>query len=160
MDTAVLVSFLQESIFVILVFVAFVFYAFVKGRQSITNLLLGLYLALLLTRTFPYFDLLYDKVESVRYESFITIGVFLLFTLFSTILFTRILPREYSERKFEGFGKKLLLATLATVLVMALSYQALPVSEITNLQSPIQQLFADESRFFIWLTLPLIALLF
>jgi len=38
------------------------------------------------------------------------------------------MPREYSEGKFEGFGKKILLSLGATVLVMTFSYHALPLT--------------------------------
>lgn len=160
MDTAALISLLQESIFVILAFLAFFFYALIRGRQSITNLIFGLYLALLLTLTFPYFDQLFENLGSAHNEAFLMIGVFIFFTFLSTLLFTHIMPREYGETAFEGFGKKLLLALAGTILVVACSYYALPVAEIVNLGSPIQNLFADESRFFWWLIIPLIALMF
>ena len=84
--------------------------------------------------------------------------VFGLFTLTATILFARLMPREYGEGKFEGFWKKILLACGATVLVMAFSYHALPVTEIITPGSPIQYLFSSQSSFFWWLIAPLLLL--
>lgn len=158
MDTGALISMLHESLFVIVVFAIFLIYAFVRGRQSITNLILGLYLALLITLEFPYFDSILAQVNSPRNESFVMIGVFGLFALLATILFERLMPREYSEGTFEAAGKKLVFALAATMLVMAYSYHVLPVTEFVDPGSPIQSVFAPENRFFAWLVIPLIVL--
>lgn len=158
MDTSALISMLHESLFVIVVFVVFLVYAFVRGRQSITNLILGLYLALLITLEFPYFDTILAQVHSPRNESFVMIGVFALFAIFATILFERLMPREYSEGTFEASGKKVVFALAATMLIMAYSYHVLPVTEFVDPGSPIQTLFAPENRFFIWLVIPLVVL--
>lgn len=158
MDTNALISVLQESLFAIAVFVTFLFIAFIRGRQTITNVILGLYLALLISLKFPYYDTLLSKVDTAKNEAIAMIAVFGAFTTFATLLFTRILPREYAEGKFEGAWKKLLFALAATALVMAYSYHVLPVTELVDPGSPIQTLFAAENRFFFWLLLPLILL--
>lgn len=158
MDTAALISTLQESLFVIVVFFAFLAYAIIRGRQSIINLILGLYLALLIALTFPYFDAVLESVESARSQSMVMIAIFAIFTTLATILFTRLTGREYDEAAFDGFGKKFIYALAATVLVMAYSYHALPVTEFVDPGSPIQSLFAAEEWFFAWLIVPLIVL--
>lgn len=155
MDTSALLSTLHESLFVIVVFVAFLFYGVIRGRQAITNVILGLYLALLISLEFPYFDAILRNVADARTQSMVMIGIFAAFTVFATLLFSRLLPREYDEGKFEAFGKKFVFAIAATILVMAYSYHALPVTEFIDPGSPIQSIFAPEQGFFLWLMVPL-----
>lgn len=158
MDVSGLVSVLQESLFMVVVFVGFLTYAVTSGRQSITNLILGLYFALLISIEFPYYDTLLGGTSSVKTESIVMLIVFMVFTLGATILFARLMPREYAEKKFEGFWKKILLASAATVLVMSFSYHALPVTEIITPGGPIQYLFASSQSFFYWLIVPIVVL--
>lgn len=158
MDTAGLIITLQEYLFLILVFTSFLTYAVITGRQSITNIILGLYFALLISIEFPYYNLILDAASSEKTKSILMLIVFGLFTLGATVLFARLMPREYGEKKFEGLGKKLLLACAATVLVMSFSYHVLPVTDIITPGSPIQFLFGSEDSFFYWLVAPIIIL--
>lgn len=158
MDMAGIIGMLQESLFMVLVFACFLVYAVSAGRQSITNIILGLYFALLISLEFPYYDLILGTTSNQKTESILMLIVFGLFTLCATILFARLMPKEYSEKKFEGFWKKILLAAAATVLVMSFSYHALPVTDIITPGSPIQYLFGSEQAFFYWLIVPFIIL--
>lgn len=155
MDLTGLIAFFQESLFMVLVFFGFFAYAIGAGRQSVTNLILGLYFALLVSLEFPYYDIILGGTDNERTESILMVCVFAIFTVCATILFARLMPREYSEGKFEGFWKKILLACAATVLVMSFSYHALPVTDIITPGSPIQYLFASSSSFFYWLLVPI-----
>lgn len=158
MDTATVMGFLQESIYMIAVFGVFLFFALKKGRQTVTNIILGLYLALLISIEFPFYDVILGSASNPKSESILMLIVFGAFTFSATVLFHRILPREYDETSFEGFGRKLLLAAAGTVLVMAFSYHALPVTDLITPGSPIQYLFGSESSFFYWLLIPIIVL--
>jgi len=158
MDTASVISFLQESIYMIAVFGVFLFFALKKGRQTVTNIILGLYLALLISIEFPYYDAILGSASNAKSESVLILIVFAAFTFAATMLFHRILPREYDESTFEGFGRKLLLAAGGTVLVMAFSYHALPVTDVITPGSPIHYLFGSESSFFYWLIAPILIL--
>lgn len=158
MEVADLITILKESLFMILVFGGFLVYSIARGRQSITNVILGLYFALLISIEFPYYELLLGGTSNEKTESIIMLIVFALFTLGATFLFARLMPREYSEGKFEGFGKKLLLSLGATVLVMTFSYHALPLTDIITPGSPIQFLFASAQSFFWWLLAPIVIL--
>lgn len=160
MDTAGVLSFLHESLYMIVVFTVFLFFALNKGRQTVTNIILGLYLALLVSIQFPFYDEILGNASNAKSESILMLIVFAGFTFLATILFHRILPREYDESSFEGFGRKLLLATGGTVLVMAFSYHALPVTDLITPGSPIQSLFASADSFFYWLIAPLLILYF
>ena len=160
MDTSAIISFLQESLFVIVVFVGFLLYALVRGRQALINLIMGLYLALLISLKFPYYDFVLGRTSSARNESILMIVVFALFALFSTVLFGRLMPSEFDEGTFESFGKKIVFALSGTVLIMAFSYHALPITEFVDPGSPIQHLFSPNEWFFWWLILPLVILFF
>lgn len=158
MDIAGITGILQESLFMVLTFVCFLIYAISTGRQSITNIILGLYFALLISIEFPFYDQILGTTSNEKTESILMLIVFGLFTLCATILFSRLMPREYSEKKFEGLWKKILLSCAATVLVMSFSYHALPVTDIITPGSPIQFLFGSEGAFFYWLMAPIIVL--
>lgn len=148
---------LQESLYLIIVFSVFLFFALKMGRQMVTNIILGLYLGLLISIEFPYYDKLLTG-DSAQTESFVRLGIFAVFTFISTLMFARILPREYSEGAFEGFGKKLLLAAAGTILVMIYSYHVLPVTDFITPGSPINYLFGSEQNFFWWLMAPIVIL--
>lgn len=158
MDTVAILGFLNESLFMIIVFGVFIFLAIKKGRQTVTNVILGLYLALLISIEFPYYDAILGSASSPKSESILMLVVFIVFTALATLLFARILPREYDETSLEGFWKKFLLASAGTVLVMAYSYHALPVTELITPGSPINYLFASSQSFFYWLIAPIVVL--
>ena len=107
MDTAALATAVQEYLFLILVFVCFLVYAVSAGRQSITNIILGLYFALLISIEFPFYDVILGTTSNEKTESILMLIVFGAFTIGATVLFARLMPREYSEGKFEGFWKKM-----------------------------------------------------
>lgn len=159
MDTVSILGILQESLFMILVFSAFLIFAMIKGRQGIINMILSLYFALLISLKFPYYDLFLGKGEKGG-DAVIMIIIFAIFTIGGLFLFARLIPNDDYDSAFQQFGKKILLALAATVLVMAYSYHALPVTEIITPGSPIQSLFAAEENFFWWLIAPFFALFF
>jgi len=161
MDTATVITFLQESMYFIAVFGVFLGYVMMRGKQALINLILSLYLALLISLEFPYFSLFLSNVESQKLsDSVIKIAIFVAFTIAGALLFSRLMPPDESEPAFEGFGKKLLFALLASVLVMAYSFSALSITDIITPGSPIQALFASPDNFFWWLLMPLVALMF
>jgi len=160
MDSSTIISLANESLFAIVVFAIFLILALAKGRQALINVILGLYFALLITLKFPYFNVLTSGMESVKSQSIVMIVVFSVFAILTTILFGRLMPREWQEKVFESFGKKLAFALAGTILVMAYSYNALPITEIIDPGSPVQYLFSSEQTFFWWLMAPLVILFF
>jgi hypothetical protein len=158
MDTAILIAFVQESLFLIVTFVLFITIALSFGRQTITNIILGLYFAFLFSLQFPYYETILAKTDSIKAESGLIIAIFLFFTIISTLLFVRILPREYGEKTFEGFGKKVILALAGTVVVASFSYHAIPVTDLITPGSPVSYLFGSEKSFFWWLLAPIVVL--
>ncbi len=156
MNTGDVLLLLQEFAYLIGVFGFFITYAIVRGRQHVINLIAGLYFALLISLEFPYYDMLLGGED----DALGRVIIFGFFTVVSTILFTRLMPREYQEKKFESFPKKLLLAIAGTVLVMVYSFHVLPVTEFVTPGTPIQSIFAPANYFFWWLLAPLVILYF
>ena len=159
MDTGSLASLVHELLYLLIVFGIFTGIALARGRYAVVNIIFGLYLALLVSLEFPYFDF-FLTTDSPRNNAIVTIIIFSIFTILGIILMRRHIPGDDYENAFQHFWSKLFLAFLATSLVMAYSYQALPVTEIFTPGSPIQSLFGPEEHFFWWLILPLIALFF
>lgn len=59
------------------------------------------------------------------------------------------------ERKFESFGRKVILSLAGTVLIMIFSFNVLPVTEFLTPGTPLQLAFAPTEYFFWWLLLPI-----
>jgi hypothetical protein len=159
MDTTALASVFHESLYLILVFSVFMAIAIMKGRYAIINIIFALYLALLVSLKFPYFGF-FLNAGSPSSNAVVMIIIFSIFTVFGIMLFRRHIPGDDYESAFQHFWTKVLLASMATILVMAYSYQALPVTELFTPGSPIQSLFGPSDNFFWWLVLPLITLFF
>jgi hypothetical protein len=157
MDTATIVGVVQESLFMILVFLALLVFAMIRGRHALVNLILGLYLAFLAFLKFPYFDKLLGSASN---NALALVLIFAVFTTLTTILLGKLMATDPDEPAFEKFNKKVILSILGAILIMAYSYHALPVTDIITPGSPIQSLFAPEQNFFWWLLLPLVGLYF
>lgn len=151
MDTVSFLGILKEFLFLIVVFGVIMLYAMMKGRQSVINLIFGLYLALLISLNLPF-----KMADSPA----AAIGTFLVLTVLATILVKRRMPNDYDESAFQNFLRKAILSLMATILVIIFSYNVLPVTEIITPGSPIQTLFGQTEYYFWWLILPLVALFF
>lgn len=157
MDSVFLFNFLSEIAYLLVVFAIVFMYTMARGRQATVNLIFGLYLALLISIEFPYYSQLFGSL-SAEALSLAKLGLFAIFTILGTMLCGRIMPDEFKEKRFESFGKKIILALSATALIMAFSFQVLPVTDFLTPGTPIQSLFAPESYFFWWLLTPLVIL--
>ena len=159
MDTGTIFGLLRESLFLFVAFGVLLFIALTRGRYAIVNIIFSLYLALLIALKFPYFSL-FTNGESRTIDAIVMIVFFIVLTIFGYLLFRKHIPGDDFERAFDHFGRKLLLAGMGTILVMAYSYHALPVTELITPGSPIQAAFGPEQNFFWWLILPLFGLFF
>lgn len=159
MDLSIITGLLQESLFMILVFSGFLALALLKGRYALINVILALYFGLLLYIKFPYFDF-FLSADSATGNAVVRIVIFLVFTIIGIMIFRRHIPGDDFEYAFQHFKRKIILALMATVLIMAYSYHVLPITELVTPGSPIHALFGQESYFFWWLALPLFVLFF
>ena len=158
MDTSIIISFLSEIAYFLIVFGVLFTFALLKGRQAIINIIFALYLALLISVEFPYYNKVLGTINGAVSVSAAKLGIFLIFTILATILCFRIMPDAFREMKLESFSKKFTYALCATILVMVFSFNVLPVTEFLTPGTPIQSLFAPTQYFFWWLILPLAAL--
>lgn len=157
MDWGTVFDYTYEFAYFLGVFGLFLVFAIFKGRQAIMNIIVGLYLALLISIEFPNYEQIFSGLESQSLAG-AKLAFFAFISLFTTALCWRIMPDEFREERFESLGKKLLLTLGATVLVMIFSFQVLPVTEFLTPGTPLQSLFSPEMYFFWWLLLPLVIL--
>jgi hypothetical protein len=158
MDTASLIHTLSQSAYFLVVSLFFLGLAMFKGRQALINIICGLYFALLISIHFPFYDKLIGGIAQASVQAGIKLVFFIALTYIFTKLFKRLMPSEYQEGKFESFHKKILLAAGATILVLAFSFNVLPVGEFLSTETAIQMLFSNEGFFFWWLMLPIVFL--
>lgn len=158
MDTSFFLNFLSEITYFLIVFGVLFMLAIVWGRQAIINIIVALYLALLISIEFPYYDQLLGSVSGAVSISVAKLSFFVFLAFLATILCFRIMPDKFREMRFESVGKKFIHALCGTALVMAFSFNVLPVTEFLTPGTPLQSLFAPHEFFFWWLILPLIAL--
>lgn len=156
MDTEIILHFLSESAYLLVAFGIFLSVAVFKGRQALINSICGMYLALLISIQFPYYEMVTSEINQGSVIAAVKLLFFIVITILCTYLFKRVMPDEYREGKFETFGKKVMLALGATVLVMIFSFNVLPVTEFLAPGTPVQSLFAPQEFFFWWLLLPLV----
>ncbi len=159
MDVDTILSFFREFLLLIVAFGSLLAYSIVRGKRALISLILGLYLALLISLNFPYAERLYALAPEGKHgEAIAAIVLFALFTGLGALLFERLLSHEYEESAFEGLSKKVLVAGLGTVLIFAYSYHVLPVTTLIDPGSSISFLFAPEEYFFWMLIVPLAGL--
>lgn len=158
MDTSFVFSLLQELTYLLVVFGGFFLFSIFKGRQAVINVVTGLYIALLISLVFPYYDLFLSGAPSAHSLAVGKLVIFAIFTILGTLLMARLMPDEFREKKFESMGKKLLLALGGTIAVMVFSFHVLPITELLSPGTPIQTLFENSNYFFWWLLVPLVIL--
>lgn len=151
-------NFLSETAYLLIVFSIFLAFAIFKGRQAIINIMVGLYLALLITLELPGYDIIFGRFETSQSLAAARLAFFVFISIFTTALCYRIMPEEFREKRFESFWKKLFLAIGATILIMIFSFHVLPVTEFMTSSTPIQSLFGPDIYFFWWLIVPMVIL--
>lgn len=158
MELSDILSLLHGWVFLLVLFGSALAYTMFRGRQALINIALGSYLGIFLYQKFPWLSNLQETVSSNQGEAFISIAVFVVFTIFSTLLLGRLMPREYDEKPFESLHMKLLLAAIFTVIAFTFESQFLPLSTLINTGTPLPEIIQAETYAFWWLLLPLVML--
>lgn len=158
MEITYVLDIIRDSLVFILIFCVLLGYAMVRSRRSLVSLILGLYIALLVSLTFPYQEKMQEMTGSEGGYTFFIIGLFAVTAVLGTFLFEKLLYQDYFESAFESFPKKLVLAFLATALVMIFSYHILPLTQYVDPGGPAHTLFGHSEYFFWWLLAPLVGL--
>ncbi len=153
MDSIHWLSLLQEFAFLIGTFSFFIILALWKGIYLLIKCIIGMYISLLLVTNFPFFAVLPAGL-------FTSIILFIILTLGSIYLLRQHIPSDTYEKMFENFGKKILLASLATLLLLVIGYETLGLAELVNARSTFDAFFTEQIDFFWWLLIPLVILTF
>jgi hypothetical protein len=158
MESFAPLAFFSDITYFIVLFGIFFIVGVIKGKQALTNLTLGLYLALLFYDKIPGMQkLLADAVDPQK-SLLLQLSVFVIVTVVTTGLFFKIMPRQYAQKYFEDLFAKITLALASTILVVAFSFQVLPISDVIATGSALQAIFGPEVTFFWWLLIPFIIL--
>lgn len=160
MDTEVILKFLYEFAFTLSIFITGLGWAFFVGRQSLINILISSYIALVFFSDFPFNDFLLSISESPMVNSILPIILFSVFVLLLHFIIKRLMPLEFLDGKFENLGKKLVLALGVTIFYSGLSFNIVPIHEILSLDASVQSLFTTGNAFYYSLIIPLGALAF
>ncbi len=160
MDVTTIIHFVVEFAYIIGVFSVSLIWVIFIGRQSLINIICGIYIATLLFANFSFLNTLVKELQKPLIIAGVKIGIFVIMTILLTIIFKKLMPREYDENKFEGFGKKILLSLAFTIIFTAVSLTILPVSDFANPSTFLLETFADKDLFFWWLVIPLSILFF
>jgi len=145
------------DVIIIFAFVAIgFFYGISAGRSNLLSLLFSLYIAGFIFENFYYLDRLVSGqniMELFLFRAFI----FAVLAGILFILFSQVLVSGYDSGA-RNWWKSLLLSFMATGLLFSFLFHLFPGKEIFTFSPMVQGLFASESAFFWWLTLPLVAL--
>jgi phage-related holin len=148
---------MRELAVPLVIFIALLIYSVIRGQRALTSVLLSLYISLLVSLEFPYYDVVASKLTFMSGEA-VRMLLFGVFTALGTILMEKILSRLLDETAFEGITKKAILAVLVTILLLSYSYHVLPLTKLIDPGSQMSALFGPKEYFFWWLTIPLIGL--
>jgi len=125
--------------------------------QKISSLIISIYITALL-----YANVFFLKELAIFQETgqlfWNNLAIFLIILIPVYLLINRYISTPYSRRgAMRGF-RTLFVAFALVGLVLTIFYHIIPLESIYNLPPQIDQFFASETAFTIWLIVPLIAL--
>jgi hypothetical protein len=154
-----IVGWVQDLFVLFAMFTGIFFYAIIRGQRALLSVVLALYIALLLAEKFPYYPSLEAKLSFLTPETS-KMTVFAACAALSSLLFERLLSRLLNEFALEGVQKKVILSSLATILVMGYAYHFFPLQHFINPGDQLNAIFEPHDRFFWWLVIPLVGIAF
>jgi len=129
------------------------------GKRAIVALIFSFYIGLLTYLHFPYTERFLFFTETETQLFFSNAIVFITFVIVSYILLERVVYSDFPEKTYRRLIEAGLLSAAATLLLLAFSYQILPVTTLYNFGEPVDALFESSAFFFLWLVIPLAAVL-
>lgn len=125
------------------------------GKGAIITLIFSFYVGLLVYLHFPYIErfLFFTETETQLFLS--NAIVFLTFVIISYVTLSRVVYADFSEKTAGRLLEAGLLSASAALLLLAFSYQILPVTTLYNFGAPVDLLFEPSNFFFLWLIIPL-----
>ena len=97
MDTSFFVNFISEIAYLLIVLGVIFSISIFKGRQAIINIIFALYLALLISVEFPFYEQVLGSFSGAVSLSMAKLIIFLVFTGLAAALCFRIMPDEFRE---------------------------------------------------------------
>ena len=170
MGTATITEYFREALsfiqafsldFIVIAITLFILFVFSMhfGKGAIITLIFSLYIGLLTYLHFPYIEqfLFFNETETQLFFS--NAIIFIAFVIISYIILGRVVYSDFSEKTHEQLLEAGLLSAAATLLLLAFSYQVLPITTLYNFGEPVDALFESSTFFFLWLIIPLAAVL-
>lgn len=149
------------DILVLVIFVVIVFlYGLTAGRQKIVALILATYFSHVILKTIPWKKLSFLGIKTAPPA---TTQIFIFLAIALAILF--LLPRSSLGfglklgRSKRGWGKILIFSILWVGLLISIIFSFLSSQVISQLNLRIFSIFTGSLAQFIWLVLPIVALL-
>ena len=144
----------------IVVFFAFIalgfFYGIAAGRRRLISFLLSIYISGFLFENFHYLERLI-RGESLVSTFFARVFFFFLIVLAVSALLSSFIEGHGAPNE-KNWLHSLGLSFLGAGLLFSYFFHLFPAREIFEFSPLIQKLFASDSAFFWWLTLPLVSL--
>lgn len=148
------------DVFILLFFVvASLLYGFALGRDRVAMLLIAIYMALAVVGNAPYLDELRAKIVAGNLFAFqITtfLGLFLILFFF---LSRSALHRTFGGGSHGAWWQTLLFSFLHVGLLLSIVLSFLPSLALSRLLPVTRELFVSDLARFLWITLPILAML-
>lgn len=125
------------------------------GKGAIITLIFSFYVGLLTYLHFPYTERFLFFTETETQLFFSNAVIFIAFVIISYIILGRVVYSDFLKKRHERLIEAGLLSAAATLLLLAFSYQILPVTTLYNFGEPVDALFESSTFFFLWLVIPL-----
>ncbi len=158
MDLVTVLKFTYDFAFFLTLFAVALAWCLFIGRQSLINVLVGSFIALLLFIQFPFQDRLLQIADSTLIKALLTVGLYVLLVIICTYIIRKVMPLEFYEGKFENISKKILLASGVTILYSLICFAILPIQDIITIETPLQTFLSTSSYYYYLLVLPLATL--
>lgn len=149
------------DLFIILFFVIAAFlYGLSLGRDRIIVILVSIYMALAVVNTAPYLgkseaEIGIQSIFVLKMTAFVTIFVILFFLLSRSALLRTIASSDTLGR----WWQVIIFSFLHVGLLISITLSFLPESAASHLAPLTQQIFVSETARFIWIILPIIAMI-
>lgn len=145
---------LSTDIFVIVgIFTALLLWGVWKGQSGLATLILSLIVATTLYKAFPF-----GAVFAV--SPFVPIAIFIALAGASYFILTGLVSVFSFEGGVVSWIKTILLAILATTLLVAITHHVISIDPIYTWSGAVEFLFEPAQYFFWWLLAPLVILFF
>ncbi|MFA6512407.1 MAG: hypothetical protein WCV86_04775 [Patescibacteria group bacterium] len=151
------------DMFIVLFFVLAGFlYGLSLGRDRIIVILVSIYMALAVVTTAPYIgtvaaDVGIDQIFVIRISTFVTTFI-VLFLLLSRSALLRTVAANAENKG--GFWHVMLFSFLHVGLLISITLSFLPKEAAETLAPLTQQMFATDTARFLWIVLPILAMVF